>query len=333
VSLGLSDTDLRHLRFEKVKQMFRRYFDQANATGLEPALVRRALLLSVLPLILLAVMIPVFVLCGFVLNWAVFATIGLVGLAAVALSTYCFYRARSAVVGHAVASFAQMSLLNATLLGWTYAAAATGAPLQDNLFAAMDAALGFNWMAWKDVIVSDSRILYVTSRLYEFLEDQAICVGLLSVIFLRFTVFHRFMVAWILTLAVVISCSAFIPAFAAFYHYGVVEEMRQIMSIASGYIHIEQLEQVRAGTPFDPYHSPVGIIAFPSFHAAGAVLFAYFFWHFPLLRWPMLFLNLGMILITPIIGSHYFVDIIAGVIVAGLAIAVSHRLIRPESEA
>jgi hypothetical protein len=333
MSVGLSDSDPRLLSFGKARQAFQRYCDQASATGLDPAVVRRALFLSALPLVLLAAQIPVFALCGFALNWPVFGTIGFVGLTVIAISAYCFYRARSAVLGHAVASFAQMPLLSIALIGWTYSAAATGAPMQDENLAAMDAALGFDWMAWKQAIVSDPDILYGASYLYSLLDKQTLIVGVAAVIFLRFTAFHRFLIAWVLTATTVIACSAFAPAFAAFYHYGVVEEMRQIMFVASGYIHIDQLEQVRAGAPFDPYHHPVGIIAFPSFHAAGGVLLAYLFWNLPLLRWPMLLINLGMILVTPVIGSHYLVDIIAGVIVAGLAILASHRLVRSDSMA
>jgi membrane-associated phospholipid phosphatase len=57
-----------------------------------------------------------------------------------------------------------------------------------------------------------------------------------------------------------------------------------------------------------------GIITFPSFHAALAVIFAVALWPVPiLLRWIGLALNILMIASTPIDGGHYFIDVIAGI--------------------
>ncbi len=41
----------------------------------------------------------------------------------------------------------------------------------------------------------------------------------------------------------------------------------------------------------------------------------------------MLFLNITMIMVTPFVGSHYFVDIVAGIAVAWLAILASKRIV------
>jgi PAP2 superfamily len=59
-----------------------------------------------------------------------------------------------------------------------------------------------------------------------------------------------------------------------------------------------------------------GIITFPSLHAALGVLFPLALWRTAVVRWLALLLN-GLILIAnPAYGSHYVVDVIAGVIIA-----------------
>src|SRR5262249_43347877 len=63
-----------------------------------------------------------------------------------------------------------------------------------------------------------------------------------------------------------------------------------------------------------------GIITFPSLHAALAVILIIALWPIRMLRWVILVLNTVMLVATPIDGSHYFIDVIAGIAVAVLAV-------------
>ena len=63
-----------------------------------------------------------------------------------------------------------------------------------------------------------------------------------------------------------------------------------------------------------------GIVTFPSFHAAAAVLYLWAFWP---VRWfgPIAIVaNCAMLLATPIGGGHYFVDVFAGIAIAASSI-------------
>src|SRR5439155_17310083 len=63
-----------------------------------------------------------------------------------------------------------------------------------------------------------------------------------------------------------------------------------------------------------------GIVTFPSFHAASAVLYAWAFWPVVWAR-PIAILANGMMMAaTPIDGGHYFIDLIAGIAIAVPAI-------------
>jgi membrane-associated phospholipid phosphatase len=63
----------------------------------------------------------------------------------------------------------------------------------------------------------------------------------------------------------------------------------------------------------------VGLITFPSFHAAMAVLFALAAWSHPWLRWPFALLNAIMLVATITHGGHYLVDVLAGCAIALVA--------------
>ncbi len=107
-----------------------------------------------------------------------------------------------------------------------------------------------------------------------------------------------------------------IPGAGAFVHYH--------LPVASTTGYVSQWADLRNGTlrtinPFDNQ----GLVVFPSFHAALAVLCACAAWPLRILKFPLLALNLLIIFASPAIGGHYFVDIIAGIVLAALAISLS----------
>lgn len=59
-----------------------------------------------------------------------------------------------------------------------------------------------------------------------------------------------------------------------------------------------------------------GIITFPSLHAALGVMFSAALWRVSGIRWIALVLNGLLLIATPAYGSHYVVDVIAGIAVA-----------------
>jgi len=63
-----------------------------------------------------------------------------------------------------------------------------------------------------------------------------------------------------------------------------------------------------------------GLVSAPSFHTAAAVLFIHTAWRSRDLRWPVLGINLAMLLATPVEGTHYLTDMILGAAVAAVAI-------------
>jgi membrane-associated phospholipid phosphatase len=75
-----------------------------------------------------------------------------------------------------------------------------------------------------------------------------------------------------------------------------------------------------------------GLVAIPSFHACSAVIFGWAFWRYRLLRWPMLMINVLMLIAAVPIGGHYFIDIIVGGAAGAIAILPARALERRRAE-
>jgi membrane-associated phospholipid phosphatase len=69
-----------------------------------------------------------------------------------------------------------------------------------------------------------------------------------------------------------------------------------------------------------------GLVSIPSYHAAACLLLAWASWKLRRARWLFLVLNLLMAFSTIVVGAHYLVDIIAGVIVGAGALWAVDRL-------
>lgn len=71
-----------------------------------------------------------------------------------------------------------------------------------------------------------------------------------------------------------------------------------------------------------------GLVCAPSFHTTSAVLFMLTAWPLRSLRWPLIAVNLVMLLSIPVEGTHYLADMIGGTLVALVAYSATKYLSR-----
>ena len=137
---------------------------------------------------------------------------------------------------------------------------------------------------------------------------------------------RRWMLAFGLALIVTSVISVFAPAVAAFVYLDLTPQVYANIS-STVYTHVPTLEGLRAG-PFRsiPLDNLEGLITFPSFHTAGALMFIWALRTVPYVRWPSITLNVALIVATPVDGAHYFIDLVGGAAVAFAAIAASYWL-------
>jgi membrane-associated phospholipid phosphatase len=119
--------------------------------------------------------------------------------------------------------------------------------------------------------------------------------------------------AYAFCLAVATICSVLLPASGAFEYLGLEPLFGAQLPPGSGVYHLEVLHALRSTThlainPFGLH----GLVTFPSFHTAMALMTAAAWRDHRLLKWPMFIWN-GLVIVSTVpVGGHYLVDLIAG---------------------
>jgi membrane-associated phospholipid phosphatase len=206
-----------------------------------------------------------------------------------------------------------------TVLGviFTYLMATSRLPLFDDQFARFDAAIGFDWLRWYDFLASVPYVNTLLSMAYSSLLLQIV----LSVMYFSHIGQSRrnAELLWNAFISLLLTgvLSAIFPALGAFHHFQT--DLPQA-------VHLPHLLALRDGSmSVFPLKQMQGIIAFPSFHTVMAILFTYAFRGRGVWFLVIGLLNILMMLSTPTFGGHYLADMVAGAVIAGLAIQLVRR--------
>jgi hypothetical protein len=192
-----------------------------------------------------------------------------------------------------------------------YAAAVPAFPYIDRWIAAADTMIGFDWLALHAWTWSHPLAAHAQTYAYGLLLPQ-----LFPALFLlaRFDAraLQRFLVANVTVMMITIAISLVIPAAGAmaWFHPAATPITPESYPV--------QLDLVRSGAlrAVDA-RAMVGLIQFPSYHAALAVLLGLAFSSTP--RWiamPVWVLEGSITISAPIMGGHYGTDILAGILLA-----------------
>jgi hypothetical protein len=206
-----------------------------------------------------------------------------------------------------------------TALGvmFTYLMASLRLPLFDERLAAFDAAIGFEWLRWHRFLAQFRFANLVLGIAYY----SAILQIAMSIIYFCHTgQRERNAELWwnaLISLLFTAVLSAFYPAVGAFQHFNVdltkAIYLPHLLAIRDQSMTVFSLLEMK------------GIIAFPSYHTVMAILLTYAYRGKGALFLLAAVLNILMLLSTPTFGGHYLADMLAGAVVAGLAVyAVRH---------
>ncbi|PKY11850.1 hypothetical protein B1757_02500 [Acidithiobacillus marinus] len=284
-----------------------------------------------LGLILAAIDGLLLVISGFQVNDFSVAATGI--MIAYCFIAYAFYAGRGLAPGKGNTSNPRQAMATQTLMGLgafvLFNAAAdvldyilTGSvvmPEWDSRFAAWDLALGFHWLDWYHFVLANP-VFHETLRVVYDLVGGEIVLLVIALPMSGHIRKARWLVLWYMVTALItIFVGLLMPAKGAFvyYHLPVAQH--------TGYVPV--MADLRAGTlhTINLLNSQ-GLVVFPSFHAALAVICAAGAWSWKWLRYPFLILNLLIIASAPSQGGHYGVDVLAGVALALGTIAV----VRPQ---
>jgi membrane-associated phospholipid phosphatase len=193
-------------------------------------------------------------------------------------------------------------------------------PYRDAWFAAADRMIGIDWPAlhawtWAHRFVAETLTLAYPLLLLQLLP------ALFVLAFLDGEATRRFLAANFVVMMATMACSVVLPA------AGAMAWFHPALTPITPDSYPAQLELVRSGAlrVIDTDHE-VGLIQFPSYHAALAVLIGLAFSH---TRWwiaASVWLVEGLIVASaPVMGGHHVVDVLAGV---ALAVVVQYLVER-----
>jgi len=219
---------------------------------------------------------------------------------------------------------ALLSLLVAVGAVASYLVALTTTGWVDDRLISIDRAMGFDWRAAYGFVAARPMLRGVAKLAYLSIFTSPTLVLIVLAWTGRAPRARAFIAAHTLALVVTLVIFWWFPARSAL--LATVGSDPAYMP-TTGIGHVAVIEALRAGklTSIDLAHL-FGLITFPSFHAASALLVIWAVYPLRFLRIPIIALNLGMLLATPVEGTHYLIDVIGGLGVAVLAIASLYLL-------
>jgi hypothetical protein len=239
-----------------------------------------------------------------------------------------FYRLRrpDARLASAFLCTAQVASFTAVAAPLSYIAASANLPLYDHGLDAIDRALGFDWKALLAIMNASPRTHVVLVLAYLSLALQITIAVLCLASFGRFLWLRIYILAFFCAALISIAISAMLPAAGAWPYYAINANSSHILSVVGANWQLV-FYGLRDGTfRLLMADGAEGIITFPSLHSALAVILIAALWPIAVLRWVFVALNTMMLLATPIDGSHYLTDVLAGIALGLLCLIAAQAM-------
>lgn len=227
----------------------------------------------------------------------------------------------------ALTAIAQMVLAIALMTSITYIATSANLPLQDRTLLEIDRAMGFDFRGYLQFINDRPRLVHLFETGYRAISWPILVIVVVLPLLGWYRRTGEFICAFMLALIATTCISTLVPATGIYETMGIVpndfpsiipqayyEGMREIPALRDGALRVLDLFRLS------------GVLTFPSFHAASAILYLWIFWSARWLRPVNLFCNGVMIVATPVDGGHYGIDVIAGIVLAAVAIFTARRI-------
>ena len=203
----------------------------------------------------------------------------------------------------------------------TYVTGVANWPLQDHALLAIDRAMGMDPETIARYVNDHDWLAALLLRSYGLIKIMLLAVPVALTLTLRLVRLQLFVFAFSIALIITVAISTFVPAVGTYYGLDIAPS--QFASLDSS-LYTAQLRDILALREGSLRHLEMfkltGIVSFPSFHAASAVLYMWALWPVRFVGGLAAALNLLMIAATPVIGAHYMIDVFGGVALAAISI-------------
>jgi membrane-associated phospholipid phosphatase len=197
-----------------------------------------------------------------------------------------------------------------------YLAARSRVPLKDHVLAQIDHGLGFDAVALVHAMAPHPWVRTFFSLGYDALFPLMVLAAILPAVRYRFQAVKELIVATSFATIVGAVIFRYVPAIGPWAVYGYAPSPAQLrcqdllLSLRTNSVHVLNLNES-------------GIVCFPSFHTLLAVVSCVALWSIKPLRIPAVLLATCVVLSTLTTGWHYLVDVLGGLLLAILSIAVA----------
>ncbi len=202
-----------------------------------------------------------------------------------------------------------------------YAFTAAALPLQDALFARIDAAMGID-LAGLRIATGKSWLLTMMLEI-AYTKTIVLLVMPLAILFVRRDYERVRDAVSIYTLGVLTTLiiSTLLPAVGAYPHLNMAHIPSGYLKYAGTDSYVEHYMALRDGTMrILPVTGWRGLITFPSFHAIVALTGLYAAYPIRWLFWPAALFTGPILISTLPVGGHYAIDVIAAVAIVAVSI-------------
>jgi membrane-associated phospholipid phosphatase len=254
-------------------------------------------------------------------------------VAALGLSAFYTFKRPDDRIARLFRAAVELFLLSFLVGSLSYSATSLGRPLWDDVLQAWDQALGFDWRYWLAALDAHPRLNLLLVLSYHSMWPQLSLVIIALVTVRDYRRLDVMLLAFGFAAIVTVIVAGLMPAMSPLAYFGITENDHpnivlavprefevQAIALRSGALRVIELGDAQ------------GLVTFPSFHTVTAMLLLLAFRNVPYMRWVSLIANTLMLLSIPVEGSHYLVDVIAGIAVALLAWMGAAALVNTTSD-
>lgn len=208
-----------------------------------------------------------------------------------------------------------------------YLCTALDRPLWDAPLAAADRALGFDFRTHLSYLVQRPRV----ARLLELCYNTSMLQIAVTVVALaitgRLARLRAFLALFAFTAAAVIGIAAVFPTLGPYSYFNIPDSLLPAFTDPrAGWDQVPHILALRGGAMRTlPLTDLRGLVSFPSFHTALAFITVWALLPMRRIVMPLFAVNAALILGAPSNGDHYLCDLLAGALIAVVAIAVLTR--------
>ncbi len=258
-----------------------------------------------------------------------------IGAVPLALSWFYTSKRPEPMLAALLESAAFLVLFTLALAISSYIGTSLGLPLQDGLFDRLDKAMGFDFLDHLAFVAARPDFAALLDYAYMSSMMQVVVVVLALAFVGEIARLRAYMALFALTATATIFIATLCPTIGTYAFYDVADAMLPAFrDPRAGWDQVKHILALRDGSMREiPLNDIRGLVSFPSFHTALAVVTTWAVLRVRYLNVAVAALNFPLLLATPTNGSHYLCDIIvgAGVAFAALRLVSGYERRAPEA--